>query len=404
MARKRALGPALSAGEVERYLALLDDRRTAPDPDDPPSYDWTGGAPLAGGSQMQVCDQAAQTLRKCGGEALTAALHARLQSAQIVPEREAVIQLAFDLLGCRHPFVLARLYEENEENRAAVLRAFAPLAWRNHENLDLLAPFLASKKAAEARQACHLMQLTATWLKPQAAGKLPASLLDDTVQQLQKAPPEDEPLRMDCVGYAAFLTGGWDTLARTLSQRPAQDTARVVNLPCFTASHAAPLLQAHPALRDVFRTAIYARFSAARPGSRYHELPLVCCFAPDPQALDLGMSELAVRASAGMEMAVFAKHDPGLMPRLLDAALPCVRRQQADAHGIKSLFLAHPQAFAQTLLSKPATQVETIEKVREVLRQLPSRTEADALMARITGEIERITAHSRKKKSQALAP
>jgi hypothetical protein len=108
------------------------------------------------------------------------------------------------------------------------------------------------------------------------------------------------------------------------------------------------------------------------------------------------MSELAVRASAGMEMAVFAKHDPGLMPRLLDAALPCVRRDQTDAHGIKSLFRAHPQAFAQTLLKKPGTQAETIEKVRAVLRQLPSRTDADALMARLTGEIERITAHWKK--------
>lgn len=120
----------------------------------------------------------------------------------------------------------------------------------------------------------------------------------------------------------------------------------MVNLPRFTASHAAPLLRAYPALRDVFRTAIYDRFSAARPASRYHAL--VCCFAPDTQALDFWISELAVRVSAGMKMAVFAKHDPGLMPRLLDAALLCVRRGQTDAHGIKSLFLAHPQAFAQS--------------------------------------------------------
>ena len=190
------------------------------------------------------------------------------------------------------------------------------------------------------------MQLAEAWLKPQAAGKYPPVCWMTRCNSRGKRSPEDKPLRMDCVGYAAFLTGGWDTLARTLSQRPAQDTARVVNLPRFTASHAAPLLRAYPALRDVFRTAIYGRFSAARPGSRYRELPLVCYLAPDPQAQDLGMSELAVRASAGMEMAVFAKHDPGLMPRLLDAALPCVRRDQTDAHGIKSLFLAHLQAFA----------------------------------------------------------
>jgi hypothetical protein len=223
---------------------------------------------------MQVCDQAAQTLRKCGEEALTAALHSRLQSAQIVPEREAVIQLAFDLLGCRQPFVLTRLHDEEEENHVTVLRAFAPLAWRNHENLDLLAPFLASKNASEARKACHLMRLAETWLTPQAAGKYPPVCWMTRCNSRGKRSPEDKPLRMDCVGYAAFLTGGWDTLARTLSQRPAQDTARVVNLPRFTASHAAPLLRAYPALRDVFRTAIYGRFSAARPGSRYRELPL----------------------------------------------------------------------------------------------------------------------------------
>src|SRR6187399_2457878 len=105
-ARERAKGGPMSREEVLRYLALLDDVRGAPDPDDPPSYDWTGGAPLAGGSSMYVSDEAARTLRACGGEALATELDARIRLAVAPAELEEVAVLAVDLLGSRSPLVL----------------------------------------------------------------------------------------------------------------------------------------------------------------------------------------------------------------------------------------------------------------------------------------------------------
>lgn len=64
-ARERAQGGPLTRDEILYYLMLLDDTRSAPDPDDPPSYDWTGGAPLAGGSQIGRYTNTSMFSRTC---------------------------------------------------------------------------------------------------------------------------------------------------------------------------------------------------------------------------------------------------------------------------------------------------------------------------------------------------
>jgi len=106
-ARERARGGPMSREEVLRYLALLDDSRGVPDPDDPPSYDWTGGAPLAGGSWMHVSDEAAHALRGCGGDALAAELDAHIRQAGTPAEREQAAVRAVDLLGSHSAVVLS---------------------------------------------------------------------------------------------------------------------------------------------------------------------------------------------------------------------------------------------------------------------------------------------------------
>jgi hypothetical protein len=190
--------------------------------------------------------------------------------------------------------------------------------------------------------------------------------------------------------YLAILTEAWEELAQALAQLPEQMLQSIVNLPAITAEKFTHLLTARPSLRDGLRAAAYARFKAAPPGKRYHELPLVCCFMPDAEALELGLAELGVRASSGIEMARFVQHDARLMPRLLDAALIAARRDQADAFGMKSLFVSNPQAFASALMTSPAELETRLEKIRSVLQELPSRREADEHMALLTEHLERL--------------
>jgi hypothetical protein len=389
-ARERAKGGPMSREEVLRYLALLVDSRGAPDPDDPPSYDWTGGAPLAGGSSMHVSDEAARALRACGGDALSAELDVHLRRAATPSELEHVAVLAADLLGCRSPFVLELLSHSSPAMRVLGLRAIAPLTWRNYENFDVLAPLLADEHLDVSRQANTLMQGTGTWLKPLPGDTVDTGLVEKALQRLQATPPDGQLSRLESLTYLAILSGAWEALAEALALLPEQMLQSIVNLPAITRENFIHLLAARPALYDGLRAAAYARFRAAPPGKRYHELPLVCYFMPDPQALELGLSELGLRASAGIEMAGFVGHDAQLMPRLLDAALVSARRNQADAFGIKCLFVSNPQAFASALMRSPAELETRLEKIRFVLQELPSRTEADGHMAHLKEHLERL--------------
>ena len=383
-ARERRTGSPLTAEEVRQYLSLLGDERTAPDPDDPPSYDWTGGAPLAGGSQMQVAREAELTLNACGGAALADELSQRLNAECSDDEREAIVVLTLKLLGCRHPLITAMLHHQEPAARGMALRAFAPIGWRVYEYMDLLSPLLIDEDAGVAQQVCALMREAGAWLSPKLAHLLPDGLMERAVHRLQQAAVDQQAPRMACAGYAALLSGDWARLASVLVQRSSDALSQVVCLPGFTSACIAPLLNAQPALREGLRDAVYARFSAARQGWRYHELPLVCCFAPDASALELGMEELALRASAAIEMMVFIEHDPSLMPRLLGAALASARLEQVDAYGIKALLLANPQAFAHALLAAPDTLKTNVDKIREVLDRLPSRQEGAEHMAVLT--------------------
>jgi hypothetical protein len=394
-ARQRAKGGPMSREEVLQYLALLDDSRGAPDPDDPPSYDWTGGAPLAGGSSMYVSDEAARALRVCGGDALATELDARLRQAIIPSEREKVAVLAVDLLGSRSPFVLDLLSHSSADMRALGLRAVAPLGWRNYENFDLLAPLLADEHLDVSRQANALVQGTGTWLKPLPGDTVDIGLVEKAVQRLQATPPDGQLSRLESLTYLAILTEAWEVLAEALALLPEQMLQSIVDLPAITRENITHLLAARPALHDRLRAAAYARFKAAPPGKRYHELGLVCCFMPDAQALKLGLEELHWRASAGIEMAGFVRHDARLMRRLLDAALNCAQRNQADAFGIKALFFANPKAFASALMRSPAELETRLEKIRSVLQELPSRTEADGHMALLKEHLERLSAQAK---------
>jgi hypothetical protein len=404
-ARERARGGPMSPEEVLRYLALLSDSRGVgvADSDDPPSYDWTGGAPRAGGSSMYVSDEAARTLRKCGGAALVAELDARLRHAGVPSELERVAVLAVDLLRSRSPFVLHLLSNSSPDMRALGLRAVAPLRWRTYENFDLPAPLLVDEHLDVSRQANALIHDTGTWLKPLPGDTLDVGLVEKALQRLQAAPPDGHVSRLESLTYLAILTGAWEALAEALAPLPEQMLQSIVNLPAITRENLTHLLAARPTLRDGLRAAAYARFKAAPPGKRYHELGLVCCFISDPQALELGLEELRLRARAGIEMAGFVRHDARLMRRLLDVALNCARRDQADAGGIKALFVANPQAFASALMRSPAELETRLEKIQSVLQELPSRTEADGHMALLKEHLERLASQPRPRR-QNLEP
>lgn len=230
------------------------------------------------------------------------------------------------------------------------------------------------------RQANELVRETGTCLKPLPAGTLPGNWVSEAHYLLHAAPRDEAIPRLESFTTLAVLTDSWAALAAVAMTLAPPALLHMVSLPGFVSTYAHQLMEAQPSLHESLRAAVFARFNAARPGWRYHELVLVCCFAPHAEAFELGLAELRLRASAGMEMAMFAEHDPSRMPRLVSAAFENARSAQVDAFGFKSLFLANPQAFAAALSAEPATVDERLKRLKEIFRALPSSRDGDHYM------------------------
>ncbi len=88
---------------------------------------------------MQVRAEVMATLRACGGAELATAIESGISDSLV--DRDYFIRLAVELHGGRHPLALSLLRHDSPSIRESTLRGFLTDTWKNHEYLDVLAPF-----------------------------------------------------------------------------------------------------------------------------------------------------------------------------------------------------------------------------------------------------------------------
>lgn len=377
----------MDAGEVKRHLDLLADERWVDEPEDRRWSDWTG--PIEPVRQMQVRGTAMWALRKWGGELAAREVARRIEegAAGSPDDRARTIGDAAELLGIAHPvFVDLLQHHKDEAVRGAALQAVRKRGeFEMRQQIHLFAPLLADADEQIVRQALDLLQEATTGVPvlPGSAG----DLFDQMCGWVTKS--GGSALRDEAWTVAAIVCGRWTELAaKVRNEMGEEERLRLVRwLNSRTLSH----LLGSGDVREALRPAVFARFRAARPGWRFHDLPMVCCFAPDEDALALGLEELALRAGAGMEMAAFVKADAALGPRILATAIGAVPResslQQMDAFGLKSLFEADSCCFAEFVAKEPAARLHWFEKA---WKRLPDSREADRLMNSLRSALERL--------------
>jgi hypothetical protein len=377
-ARERAAGAHLSVSEVEHYYALLDDHRRIEDPDDPPSYDWTGGAPLAGGSTVSVSETAAQVLRKCGGNELVGFLTSKLENAS--SERQKAVEQSILLLGVSHRIVIELLRSDSAELRETVVSAFMPVNWSATTTIPgILAPLLMDTSDAVVRRVNEVLRELGTFAKQLREQDLPVGIVQRARAHLDDADHEGRRTRLESYFYATFLAGAWSDLASYLVTLDKEETSFLVRLARFDGEVVRKVLEIDPALRATLKVPISERFQADPPGRRYSGDRLAC-FAPDRDAFELILEELRCRPSAALDIARFLKLEPSWMPETLEAAFFSVRETQVDALGFQRLALSDIDSFVRALLASP--HVETrLETLRKLFRCLPDISVGDRLMA-----------------------
>ncbi len=407
-ARSRAAGGPLSNAEVESYLALLLDERWVPDPDDPPSYDWSGGPPQAGGSEMQVREQAAKTLRICGGEELARVLEFSFFGSSTDSEREYFACLAVELLGPSHSFVLGLLRHESPMIRELAIGGFTSLGWKNHENTVLLSPLLIDESDAVVARAVAIFSNLKSWFKAVPAGALPAGMIHVAMERL-KTTAGSRKLRLESLALVALLTENWTELASVLRTIPSDERQIMVALECFGVSAIEQLLRFEPSLRPLLKAAVFEKFKSGEFGKRYYVVSEICLFAPDADAFELGLSEVRFRTHCVSDFRRFVEYSPLFMPALVDAAFERPSETQGDAVGFRDLMQCNPEAFAQAIAAAPPTSVLRLNKLDKILSRLSSSRDGEKLMCALRENLTRLASEvkkskPRKTKSKAAAP
>lgn len=353
-ARARAeLGP-LSDAEVAAWLALLDDRRTAPDPLDPPSYDWGGGGPVAGGSEMQVSSEVAALLRTRGGDALARAFGPRLRAPGA---RSQVAALAVELLGPPHPLIAELLADADASVREAIAGGVANQPYLSTEALTALAPALLDPHGPVVRHAVAAFDKAFYGHEPAIAALPPDALARAT--------------QLDARILIAAVSRRWSELELT----PA-DCGHVVARKVATAERLEALLAAQPALAGPLFDAVRRRFESERVGSRYDSAAQLAAFASKEEAFTLFLTELRARPSAADVAARFVARDRARLSPVIAAVLAGMRvGDQHGALGLRALIQVDPPAFAA------AFPAERRDDLRRALRALPDSTEGQRLLA-----------------------
>lgn len=352
-ARERADGGPLTDDEVATYLAWLEDERTAGDPLDPPSYDWGGGGPVAGGAEMQVSREAAALLRKRGGDALARLLERRLG---VPGERARAAGLAVELLGAPHPLVKAMLAQGEPEVREAIAAGFARQPFLGADAPPTLVLGLFDDRPAVVRDVVAALD-RAIGGREQAVAALPPDAF-------ARARHPDARIAL------AALTGRWREAALT----PA-DCARVVARKQVSTEQLGALLSAQPELAAPLLAAVRARFERAPPGRRYDATNQLAAFAPDAGAFALVLSEVRARSSAVDAASRFVSRQPALLEPTIEALLVSLQEEQHTALGVRALIRVDPRAFGA------AFPTDQRARLRKVLRNLPNVLEADTLLA-----------------------
>ena len=396
-ARSRAAGGPLSHAEVVSYLALLADERWVPDPNDPPSYDWSGGPALAGGSEMQVRKEVAKALRTCGGEELARVLESNLFGSSTDSEREYFGCLAVELLGPSHSFVLGLLRHESPMIRELAIGRFASLGWKNHENTVLLSPLLIDESDAVVARAVAIFSNLQTWFKAVPAGSLPADMINVAVERL-KTTTGSRKLRLESFALVALLTESWPELASVLRTIPADERQMMIAKECFGATAIKHLLGIEPSLRPLLKSAVFEKFKSGAVGKRYYVVSEVCLFAPDADAFELALSEVRFRTDCVSDLRRFLESSPEFMPPLVEAAFERPRETQGDAVGFRDLMQCNPEAFAQAIADAPASSELRLKKLDKILNCLSSSRDAEMLMSTLRVNLIRLASGVKKSK------
>ncbi|MBX3531103.1 MAG: hypothetical protein KF849_10880 [Rhizobiaceae bacterium] len=386
-ARRRAsVGKPFSRHEVETYLRLMDDLCWVPDPDDPPSYDWTGGTPVAGGGKMQVRAEAARALKTCGGSELEIALGGMLDA-----HGKHSAELTVELLGGRHPLMLTLLADVDPTRRAQGLRGFAPLRWQNEQYLDLLAPLLADDVLEVAELTASLVRQCGYRVAGGVSSPQLGVALAKARRRFDEASGDARGVRIEGLAYLALLAKDRAELARLMARVTDAEMNQLVALPGFGVDAIQGVLDHDVTLRLRVKSAAFAFFRAGRPGSRFHELAPLTCFAPDRDALKLALEEVRCRASAGIEMARFARVAPSSTDAIVEAAFTNARRESVEASGFKALIDVDPARFAQALVAAPDKLQNRLARLDTLLTYLPSRQDGIDLMQAVRSHVDRLS-------------
>lgn len=389
-ARARATGGPLTPDEINYYVELMRDERSAPDPDDPPSYDWTGGAPLAGGSQMAVRDTAAGTLKKCGGDALVNELRARFQHANDSAGRAHYAGVAAQLLGCRHALLLDWLTRGSADVRAAVASGILKTGTDIHKHLDLVAPLLADSSEAVIEQAIAVFKRHEFWIgweAPQMSETFSSSLVTRAAELLQAAPPLQQLMRRQSLIYLTLVAANWKMLVDIAVKSTPEELRQLTDIQCFTGKVLTAMLALEPALAASIRPIIFAQFQRH---PRHRQIGLLCCFAPDRNALELALTALRNNTGAACEIVVFVERDPACMPAIVEAAFQNPQRDSSNAAGFKYLLNSNLQAFAQALADSPQTRDARLNTLRSTLECCTASAEVEKLMSQLKDSLARL--------------
>lgn len=353
-ARRRSEGGPLSDAEAAAWLAVLDDRRTAPDPLDPPSYDWGGGGSVFGGGEMQVSSEVTALLRTRGGDALARAFGPRLRAPG---DKDSVAALAVELLGPPHPLIAELLADADPSVREAIAGGVASQSYLSTEALTAVAPALLDAHGPVVRHAVAAFD-TAYSGHEAAIAALPADALARATQ-------------LDARILIAAVSGRWTELPL----EPV-DCARVVARKVATAARLEALLAAQPALAEPLFDAVRRRFQSEGAGTRYDSAAQLAAFASREEAFTLFLTELRARTGAADVAARFVANERARVPAVIAALLAGMRTgDQHGALGIRAVIQVDPPAFAA------AFPAERRDELGRVLRALPDATEGKRLLA-----------------------
>lgn len=367
----------MSADEVEYYFDLLDDHRQIEDPDDPPSYDWTGGAPLAGGSKVSVSESAIEVLQKCGGVELARYLGGKIEND--LSHRQELARQAILLLGVSSPLVSDLLRSSSAEMREAVVAALMPINWSMADKIPvILAPLLVDVSDPVVARVNDVLRTLGTFTKQLLEENLPAGMLPTMRSLLDRTQAESRSIRLEAYFYAICLSGAWSELASLLSTLDEDEVWFLIGIPRFDGNVVRSVIEIAPASRAILKAPIMESFRRETPCRRF-SADRLASFAPDRDAFELILEELRCRPSAGIDIARFLKAEPSWMLETIEAAFLTVSECQVDALGLQQLVLSDLDAFVRALLAYRHYEIK-LETLRKVFRCLPDVSVGDKLM------------------------